>query len=102
VSGWQLDDSHFPCPKFKNLNGREADIVGALQNKEVLSLIFSELAKGNSRPFVERMADEFSWTITGTTKWSKTYQGKSAVLADLFGPCDPSSRPRSPLWRTAS
>lgn len=59
--------------------------MGAVENKEVVRQIFSELAKGNSQPFVERVADEFSWTITGTTKWSKTYGGKPAVIAELFG-----------------
>jgi ketosteroid isomerase-like protein len=47
--------------------------------------VFSELAKGNSQPFVESMADNFSWTITGTTKWSKRYAGKRAVIEELFG-----------------
>ena len=56
----------------------------ARQNKELMERIFIELAKGNSLPFVESMADEFSWTIPGTTKWSKTYRGKQAVLAELF------------------
>jgi ketosteroid isomerase-like protein len=40
---------------------------------------------GNSRPFVEAMADDFSWTVTGTTKWSRKYAGKSTVLGELFG-----------------
>ena len=54
-------------------------------NRELMQHIFSELAKGNSKPFVESMADEFSWTVTGTTRWSKKYEGKRAVLEELFG-----------------
>jgi ketosteroid isomerase-like protein len=46
--------------------------------------IFSELSQGNSKPFVESMADDFRWTVTGTTKWSKTYEGRQTVLAELF------------------
>lgn len=53
-------------------------------NKELLQHIFSEMALGNSRPLVENMADDFSWTVSGTTKWSKTYAGKQAVLDELF------------------
>lgn len=30
------------------------------------------------------MADDFCWTVTGTTRWSKTYRGKEAVRNDLF------------------
>jgi len=32
------------------------------------------------------MADDFSWTVTGTTPWSRTYKGKQTVLGELFGP----------------
>ncbi|MGB2603307.1 MAG: nuclear transport factor 2 family protein [Terracidiphilus sp.] len=57
----------------------------ASENKKLMQHIFFELSKGNSRPFAESMADDFSWTITGTTKWSKKYDGKQAVTDELFG-----------------
>jgi ketosteroid isomerase-like protein len=60
--------------------------MNATQNKEVMREAFAELAKGNGRPFVDLMADDFCWTVPGTTKWSKTYHGKQAVLADLMQP----------------
>ena len=59
--------------------------MNGTENKKLLAEIFSELAKGNPRPFVEAMADDFNWTVTGSTKWSKTYTGKSTVLRELFG-----------------
>jgi ketosteroid isomerase-like protein len=59
--------------------------MSTAENKKLLESIFSELSVGNSRPFVEAMADDFSWTVTGTTKWSKKYAGKSVVLGELFG-----------------
>jgi uncharacterized protein len=60
--------------------------MGATENKQLMQSIFAELSKSNSRPFVESMADDFRWTVAGTTKWSKTYEGKQAVLTELFGP----------------
>ena len=59
--------------------------MSTAENKKLLESIFSALSVGNSRPFVEAMADDFSWTVTGTTKWSKRYTGKSVVLGELFG-----------------
>jgi len=59
--------------------------MNANDNKKLLQHIFAELAKGNSRPLVDNMADDFSWTITGTTEWSKKYEGKLAVVNELFG-----------------
>ena len=60
--------------------------MGAAENKQLLQRVFSELSKGNGKPFIESWADDFSWTIIGTTKWSKTYQGKQTVLKDLMEP----------------
>ena len=57
----------------------------AAENKRLMQYIFSELSKGNSQAFVDSMADDFSWTITGTTKWSKKYDGKRAVTHELLG-----------------
>lgn len=57
----------------------------AIENKQLMEHIFSELSQGNSRPFVERLADDVRWTVMGTTPWSKTYEGKQAVLTDLLG-----------------
>lgn len=59
--------------------------MSATENKQIMQEIFAGLAQGNSRPLVDAMADDFCWTVTGTTKWSKTYAGKQAVLTELFG-----------------
>src|ERR1700741_5282052 len=60
--------------------------MGAIENKQLIHQIFEELSKGNSEPFVASMGDDFRWTVTGTTKWSRTYEGKQSVLVELFGP----------------
>jgi uncharacterized protein len=59
--------------------------MSASENKQLMQHIFAELSKGNSEPFVESMFDDFRWTVTGSTKWSKTYDGRQAVLTELFG-----------------
>jgi ketosteroid isomerase-like protein len=55
-------------------------------NKMFMQHIFSELAKGNRKPFADAMAEDFCWTITGSTAWSRTYRGKAAVRAELLDP----------------
>jgi ketosteroid isomerase-like protein len=32
------------------------------------------------------MADDIRWTLMGTTRWSRTYLGKQALLEEMFGP----------------
>ena len=60
--------------------------MGATENKQLMQHIFAEMAQGNSEPLVASMADDFSWTVSGTTKWSKKYEGKRTVLTELFVP----------------
>ena len=55
------------------------------QNKQLVHHAFAELAEGNSQPFVASMADDVRWTITGRSAWSRTWEGKQAVVDDLFG-----------------
>jgi ketosteroid isomerase-like protein len=59
--------------------------MGAIENKQLMQRIFEELSNGNSDLLVASMADDFRWTVTGTTKWSRAYEGKQVVLAELFG-----------------
>ncbi|HEY7608163.1 MAG TPA: nuclear transport factor 2 family protein [Alphaproteobacteria bacterium] len=60
--------------------------MSAAENKRLMQGIFAELAKGNGRPFIDSLADDFCWTLTGGTKWSKTYRGKKAVRDELLRP----------------
>ena len=58
----------------------------AAANKQLMQTIFAGLAAGNARPFLDSLAEDFVWTLTGTTKWSKTYRGKKAVREELLRP----------------
>jgi hypothetical protein len=60
--------------------------MSATENKQLIQNVFAELAAGNGKPFVESMADDFCWTIKGSTKWSKAYRGKQVVRTELLNP----------------
>jgi len=55
-------------------------------NKEIITAIYDEMAKGNMRPFGEALASNVTWRVMGTTPWSKTYAGIRAVQEDLTKP----------------
>jgi ketosteroid isomerase-like protein len=58
--------------------------MSAPTNKQIVQDIFAELARGESKLFVESMADDFRWNLAGVTRWSQTFDGKQAVLTELF------------------
>jgi uncharacterized protein len=64
----------------------EESTMCADENKQLFQDIFAGLAVGEGGRFIDSLADDFSWTITGTTAWSGTYRGKAAVQSKLLRP----------------
>jgi uncharacterized protein len=55
-------------------------------NKQLMENIFAALAEGNGKVFLDHLAENFCWTITGSSAWSGTYRGKQVVQTDLLHP----------------
>jgi ketosteroid isomerase-like protein/catechol 2,3-dioxygenase-like lactoylglutathione lyase family enzyme len=55
-------------------------------NLDRMAALFDALAQGDTRPFVDALAGDVRWEVTGTSRWSRTYDGKKAVMADFLGP----------------
>jgi uncharacterized protein len=77
---------HFSSRPYRRAVLDRVFLISTAENKRLMQQIFRELSRGNSEPFRDAMADDFCWTIIGTTTWSGTYAGKQAVLSDLMGP----------------
>jgi ketosteroid isomerase-like protein len=54
-------------------------------NKDIITAIFAETAKGNGRPYVEALADDVVWRTIGSTSWSGQFKGKETVMTEIFG-----------------
>jgi uncharacterized protein len=54
-------------------------------NRALMQQIFAGLEQRDGRLLLENMIDDVRWRIIGTTKWSKTYEGKQAILRDMIG-----------------
>lgn len=53
-------------------------------NRERLTAIWAEMAKGNGAPFSEAMAEDFTWRMKGDTAWSGDYVGRAVVRGRLL------------------
>lgn len=58
----------------------------AADNKAIVTAIYDALAEGDGRPFLEAMAEDFTWTAEGTNSWGRTWRGRDSVRRDLFRP----------------
>ena len=56
------------------------------RNKQTMAAVFAELERGNPAPFRDALAEDCVWTMIGSTPWSGTYRGKSAILTRLLQP----------------
>src|SRR5437588_11977494 len=68
----------------------EKRFMNAAANKKLMEEIFA--AAGNSDPeardralFIESLAEDAKWVVTGQYSWSRTFTGKASILNDLHG-----------------
>ena len=60
--------------------------MGAAENKQLIQNMFAELSKGNAEAFLGNMADNVRFTLSGTTKFSGTFNGKQELVSKLLAP----------------
>ena len=54
-------------------------------NKKLMQDIFAGFANRDARLFVDSLADDATWEVTGEYSWSRTFSGKDAIFRDLIG-----------------
>src|SRR5262245_12214315 len=60
--------------------------MSAIENKTAIREAFEHLARGDGLPFVDLMADDFTWIFKGSTNWRGCYSGKDDVRTKLLAP----------------
>lgn len=55
-------------------------------NRLLMQRVFDELAAGNGQPFMDVLVDDVRWTAIGSSPWSRTYEGKATIVAELMRP----------------
>jgi ketosteroid isomerase-like protein len=54
------------------------------RNRATITSIMEAMSRGETRPFGDAMAEDFTWRMSGTTAWSGTYTGKADVQQRLL------------------
>jgi hypothetical protein len=68
------------------LGSHRLRLMDAAANKQLMKDVFEEMAAGNGQPFMDALADDVRWTAIGTSPWSRTYDGKQTIVAELMRP----------------
>jgi ketosteroid isomerase-like protein len=59
--------------------------MSVLENKQLIQDIISDLSNGNYEMLFDSMSDDMKWTWMGSNNLSKTFNGKKAVVNELWG-----------------
>jgi ketosteroid isomerase-like protein len=54
------------------------------RNRATITSIMEAMSRGETRPFGEAMAEDFTWRMSGTTPWSGTYVGRADVQGRML------------------
>jgi uncharacterized protein (TIGR02246 family) len=55
-----------------------------MNHKQTMQAVMAALATGDGRPFVEVMAEDFTWIMPGGNAWCGRYEGRQAVREQLL------------------
>ena len=53
-------------------------------NKEIMTALYAELAKGNGRPYVDALADDVTFRAIGSNSWSVKIKGKEELVREVY------------------
>ena len=59
--------------------------MSAAENKQLIKQIYTDAANRNGTTFVDSLADDVCWTVTGQYSWSRAFKGRDAVMNGLMG-----------------
>ncbi|QNQ10388.1 nuclear transport factor 2 family protein [Sphingomonas alpina] len=55
-------------------------------NKAIVKRIFNAMAEGDRSAFGDALHPDFAWQATGSSSWSRRWEGLDTVRRDLFRP----------------
>jgi ketosteroid isomerase-like protein len=59
--------------------------MSAEANKKLVQQVYTDSANRSGTTFVDNLADDARWIVTGQNSWSHEFKGKDAIVNDLLG-----------------
>src|ERR1700716_460495 len=54
-------------------------------NKKLIQQVFADSASRSGTTFVDSLAEDACWTVTGQNSWSQQFKGRDAIMNGLMG-----------------
>lgn len=59
--------------------------MSAEDNKQLMQQIYAAIANQDSSLFLQHLADDAVWVVTGQYSWSHHFKGRDAIVQNLHG-----------------
>jgi ketosteroid isomerase-like protein len=59
--------------------------MNAAENKKLIQQVYADSANRSGTTFADHLAEDVRWVVTGQYSWSRTFEGRDAVLNGLMG-----------------
>jgi uncharacterized protein len=59
--------------------------MSAIANKKLVQQVYTDSANRSGTTFVDNLADDACWVVTGQYSWSHEFRGRAAILDGLMG-----------------
>ncbi len=59
--------------------------MSAAANRTLIQQVYTDAANRSGTTFIDHLADDVRWIVTGQYSWSRTFEGRDAVLNGLQG-----------------
>ena len=58
--------------------------MGAAENKKLVQQVYTDSANGSGTTFIDHLAEDAAWIVTGQYSWSGEYSGRDAINTVLL------------------
>jgi ketosteroid isomerase-like protein len=63
----------------------EQQPMSAAENKKLVQQVYADAANRSGTTFIDNLADDAIWIVTGQYSWSHEFRGRDAILNGLMG-----------------
>jgi len=67
------------------MQAMEKAAMSAIENKKLVQRVYADAANRNGTTFVDNLADDACWVVTGEYSWSHRFRGPDAIMNGLMG-----------------
>jgi len=76
--------------------------MSSADNKKLVQQVYADSANGSGTTFLDNLAKDVTWIVTGQYSWSHEFRGRDAIQNGLMGHLRSRLAARRVKWRSVN